>query len=617
MAQKNILVTDLHDPLLAEVLFHYLRRTEDLIFCIGRPLQLPAKFDTTRFEQRVKFIELQDSELRVDELWHSSMCEHALDEELLNLIRGGWIPVVNYIQHNQMSWERAQALALLYPNQSAHRSPDDAKFLEACLETGFSYRIFEPSNLVDIHGRWPVPVMNDFYSLLGQLVSFKKDIEEKIEGYFQRCALKIRSNLTMNLLSIEEAAQRVFDIATSGDTLNGSFQIASPMNVSLKNYLDVLAQHIGMQIEHVSPVMTLDSIDAVFESEISVTQSDSEETAEVEEADTSATIQSFLENYVNTRPVDQEISELLESREVRLENGEMWSYYAGGRGDRTIVVVNAYGQGFNYWTRLVRQLSETYRLVVWCPRGSGPEHRADLRRVLANECVERAEFLGWCTSPKFILDYYSRHPEQVSSMTFLGATFKNLPGQAQLDTDFERGLEPLLKMVHDRPQLAGRLKDALRAVLLAGKRDEQTNSTSTMQLLGFPCPDLKEAVIGPFTTDEGLVNYARRILEFWNHDASKLFENVRVPVLFISGECDRIASPRMAQAAARLIPGARYVELKGGSHYLQFEKHSLTACIIDQFLRDAMARRLTNTIVLTQKGSAHTWLKTKTLATVS
>ena len=612
MAPKNILVTTLGDPFLAEVLFHYLRRTEDLIFYAGRPHQLPAGFD----EQRVKFIELQDAPLCVDEVWHSSISEHALDQEFLGLIRGGWMPVVNYIHHNQMSWERANALALLYPDQSARRSSDDAEFLTTCLETGFNFRIFEPSNLVDTHGHWPVPLMNDFYSLLGQVVSFKKEIDDKIEGYFQRCALKVRSNLTMNLLSIEEAAQRVFDIATSDDTFNRSFQIASPKNVSLKNYLDVLAQQIGMQIEYVSPATSLDSIDAVFESEISLAESDSEETAEVDD-DTSETIQSFLKNYTGTRQADKEINELLESREVQLENGERSSYFAGGRGERTIVVVNAYGQGFSYWTRLVRQLSETYRLVVWCPRGSGPEHRADLRRVLANEDVERAEFLGWCTSPKFILDYYSRHPEQVSSMTFLGATFKNLPGQAQLDTDFERGLEPLLKMVHDRPQLAGRLKDALRAVLLAGKRDERSNSASTMQMLGFPCPDLKEAVIGPFTTDEGLVNYARQILEFWNHDASKLFENVRVPVLFISGECDRIASPRMAQAAARLIPGARYVELKGGSHYLQFEKYSLTACIIDQFLRDAMARRLTNTIVLTQKGSAHTWLKTKTLVTVS
>ena len=594
MARKNILVTNLHDPLLAEVLFHYLRRTEDLILCVGRPQQLPAQFDTSCVEQRVRFIELQDmSDLRVDEVWHSSMFERALEEEFLNLIREGWIPVVNYIRHNPMSAEQAKAQALLYPNEPARRSRDGAKFLKTRPETGFNYRIFELSNVVDVHGHWPVPVMNDFYDVLSQVVSFKEEIEEKIEGYFQCHALKVRSNLAMNLLSIEEAAQRVFDIATSEDTLNRSYQIAGPSNVSLKNYLDVLAQHIGMQIEHVSPATSLDSIDAVFESAICL--ADSEETAEVD-ANPSETIQSFLKNYASKRQVDKEISELLESREVRLENGEMSSYYAGGRGERTIVIVNAYGQGFSYWTRLVRQLLEEYRLVVWCPRGSGPEHRDDLRRVLANERVEHGEFLGWCTSPKFILDYYSRHPEQVSSMTFLGATFKNLPGQAQLDTDFERGLEPLLKMVHDRPQLAGRLNDALCAVLLAAKTDERGNGTATMQLLGFPCPELKEAVIGPFTTDGGVVNYARQILEFWNHDVSKLFENVRVPVLFITGECDRIASPRMAQAAAQLIPGARYVEVKGGSHYLQFEKHSLTASIIDQFLCDAIDRPLTNNV---------------------
>jgi hypothetical protein len=97
-----------------------------------------------------------------------------------------------------------------------------------------------------------------------------------------------------------------------------------------------------MQIEHVSRATSLDSIDAVFESEISLAESDSEETAEVED-DTSHTIQSFLKNYASTQQVDKEISDLLDRREVRLENGERSSYFAGGRGERTIVVVNAYG----------------------------------------------------------------------------------------------------------------------------------------------------------------------------------------------------------------------------------------------------------------------------------
>ncbi len=287
--------------------------------------------------------------------------------------------------------------------------------------------------------------------------------------------------------------------------------------------------------------------------------------------------------------MNQEIDELLSLREVALADGERATYYAGARsersGERTIVIVNAYGQDFVYWTRLVSQLSETYRLVVWRPR-YGAAHRDDLRKVLANESIESCEFLGWCTGPKLILDYYSIYPEHVASMTFLGATFKNVPGQAQLDTDYERGLEPLLKMVHDRPQLAGRLKEALRGVLLAGKPDEP----------GFPCPDLKEAVMGPFATDEGVVDYARQILEFWDHDVSVLFENVRVPVLFVTGEYDRIASPRMAQAAAQLIPRARYIEVKGGSHYLQYEKSSLTASIVDQFLCEEVERPLTQTL---------------------
>ncbi|HEY0365660.1 MAG TPA: alpha/beta hydrolase [Pyrinomonadaceae bacterium] len=281
-----------------------------------------------------------------------------------------------------------------------------------------------------------------------------------------------------------------------------------------------------------------------------------------------------------------EISELLSLREVRLENGEISSYYAGGRGERTIVIVNAYGQGFIYWTRFIRQLSETYRIVVWLPRGNGSQHRDDLRRVLANERLESSEFLGWCTGPKLIMDYYSIYPEQVASMTFLGATFKNVPGQAQLDTDYERGLEPLLKMVHERPQLAPRLRDALRGVLLAGQLDQP----------GFPSPDLKEAVMGPFATDEGIVDYAGQILEFWNYDVSNLFEEISVPVLFVTGEYDRIASPSMAQAAARLIPGARYVEVEGGSHYLQYEQYSLTASIVDQFLRETVERPLTQTL---------------------
>jgi len=309
-------------------------------------------------------------------------------------------------------------------------------------------------------------------------------------------------------------------------------------------------------------------------------------------------IQSVPDDYPTERQVEVNttVSDLLARREITLENGELLSYYAGGSGEQTIVIVNAYGQGLTYWTKIIANLLDTYRIIVWLPRGNGFDtvgvsryypvtgHREDLKRVVANERVEKCVFLGWCTGPKLILDYYSRHPDDIASMIFLGATFKNLPGQAQLDTEYERGLDPLFKLVHDRPQLAGRFKESLQLVLLAGKANPDS-AAEVMQMPGSPCSDLKEAVIEPYLTDEGVVNYARQILDFWNHDASELFAGVRVPVLFITGEYDRIASTGMAQTAAQLIPGARYMEIKGGSHYLQYEESSLTARIIKLFLR--------------------------------
>jgi pimeloyl-ACP methyl ester carboxylesterase len=604
MTGKNVLLTKLDDPLLGAVLLQHQRRTDDLIFCLGGTTQHPAEFDAAR----VTFIELQDAfALQFDEVWHSSTPRRRLDEELqifrqvLSVIKTSRIPVINYIHHGGTSWERAQALALLYPDEPSRWSHDAEKsaigieILEAGREIGLNYRVFEPANLVDIEGKWPMT--NEFYGLLAQIVSFKNDVEDKIENYFQRHALRIRSNLAMNLLSIEEAAERIFNVAASHDTLNGFYRIAGTVSVSLKNHLGVLAQNIGMQLEHVSPATPLDPIDALFESEMRLVQFQPENVAE-EQADNGEIVRSFLTSYAE-RPreeVETDVSRLLVRREMRLENGELLSYHAGGRGERTIVIVNAFGQRLTYWTRFIRELRETYRLIVWLPRGSGPEHREDLRSVLTDEKVESCEFVGWCTGPKLILDYYAKYPAQVASMIFLGATFKNLPGKSQLETDYERGLEPLLKMVHDRPQLAGRLKSALQGVLLAGKMDDRSSGhtpASLTQMLGFPCPDLKEAVIGPFATDEGIVNYAGQILDFWQHDASELFENVRVPVLFVTGEYDRIASPRMAQAAAQLIPDASYVEVKGGSHYLQYEKYSLTACLVDQFLRDGVERSLT------------------------
>jgi 3-oxoadipate enol-lactonase len=58
---------------------------------------------------------------------------------------------------------------------------------------------------------------------------------------------------------------------------------------------------------------------------------------------------------------------------------------------------------------------------------------------------------------------------------------------------------------------------------------------------------------------------------------------LRCPVLVIGGSLDRVRPPALAQAAANVIPGARYVEVQTG-HYMSVQTPDLIADCIDAFL---------------------------------
>ncbi len=218
-------------------------------------------------------------------------------------------------------------------------------------------------------------------------------------------------------------------------------------------------------------------------------------------------------------------------------------------------------------------------------------HAEDLHALLLRERAERCDLLGWCTGPKLMLEYYARHPERVATMTFLTGTFKNFQNRRDLETSYEKDLEPLFDMVRRMPHLAGPLKDTLKGALLAQKSEASQPGPGgadahkrALALLSAVSEGLRPLVVEPFATEQSVRNYAEQILDFRGHDVAPLLPHVRVPVLSVGGECDRVASPRMARAVAALIPGARHVEVCGGSHYMHYEKPALVAEVVNAFL---------------------------------
>ena len=59
---------------------------------------------------------------------------------------------------------------------------------------------------------------------------------------------------------------------------------------------------------------------------------------------------------------------------------------------------------------------------------------------------------------------------------------------------------------------------------------------------------------------------------------------LRCPVLVIGASLDRVRPPPLAEAVARTIPGARYVEVRTG-HYMAVQTPGLIADCIDEFLK--------------------------------
>src|SRR5205085_5403392 len=177
-----------------------------------------------------------------------------------------------------------------------------------------------------------------------------------------------------------------------------------------------------------------------------------------------------------------------------------------------------------------------YRVILWLARGSSPQsnvgeycpmsnHVDDLKRILENENIEGSALLGWCTGSKLALQFFSKYPDAVSRLIFMGGAFKNLKGMESFYTKYEQNLEPLLDMVHKKPQLAASLVTYLKGVILGKTTDIKSVDVNApesreqiLEMLSAVNINLQPFVIEPFTDASRLVQYAKQLADFCVHE---------------------------------------------------------------------------------------------------
>jgi pimeloyl-ACP methyl ester carboxylesterase len=474
------------------------------------------------------------------------------------------------------------------------------------------------------------PELNQCGSAIMQLLSlvhsFKSEIEERSPQYFDFQALRCVAppDAALNLITADTASELLVRIAQKERSASASFSIVSPQNIPFAVLCENIGIVYGLSVLSVEDYNSLNAIDRCFHERLGdfhgnlkngaavLPNTDAYEAAGLapEKAILDEDAQLAMFELIR-RSQDkalaarkQRVAELpgkLLHKTITVRGLEL-NYYVGGFTGTPVIVLNAIGQGLEYWYRLIDQLLERYRVIIWEPRGtvSPPppfglcDQVDDVDAILQQESIDACHLIGWCTGPKVAIDFYLRRPSMVRSMAFLNGTFKCDGSPEELNSPYEQNLDSVCRMVVRKPATAASVMKTLQdradesEVEVLQEADPEQRSIAVLKRMN---ENLKAHVLAPFRTEETTFNYAHQLVDFWSHDVRPKARNIKVPVLLMGTEYDQVATPEASAAAAALFPDSRHVHIRGATHYCLYERPEFVAGLLKAFFADVAALR--------------------------
>jgi pimeloyl-ACP methyl ester carboxylesterase len=261
----------------------------------------------------------------------------------------------------------------------------------------------------------------------------------------------------------------------------------------------------------------------------------------------------------------------------------------------TVILCNGLGTNPWAWPALLNPECGV-RIVSWNHRGTGGSDRPqdptragieefveDALSVMDHFGIDRAVLMGWSMGVNTMFELAGRHPERVTGLFAVcgvpGDTFATMLGPLRLPRLAARALTVNLARA---VRFAGRAISPVSTRLPVGPRAIHLLTHSGFM---FPVrdPELAAVAVREFLTTP---------IDWYFHLALATSEHARVslslldlPVAFLAAKWDVLAGSRDMASAARRIPGASYVELRG-SHFIQMEQPER----VHQLLLDFLAR---------------------------
>jgi pimeloyl-ACP methyl ester carboxylesterase len=283
---------------------------------------------------------------------------------------------------------------------------------------------------------------------------------------------------------------------------------------------------------------------------------------------------------------------------AKTSDGVSIYYEVIGKGERTLMLANGLGGRLYAWEPLIESLFEDYRFIVWDYRGlfgssceagcklSVRDHAQDAFRVLDNEGIRRAAWIGWSMGVQVLLEAASLDASRVAGLVLLNGTWGHV---------FSSALQPGLRFpimtrtMHELLEWVRRHPELTEVLAVVGKHGSFVTVGVFWLLLGRRAMML-EPMLQQYMTDifkpENFPNYLRLFQELDAHSAFHHLPEIDVPALVVSGRFDVLTPPYQSREIARRLAHAERLHVRNGSHFVLIERPEQVVPRVERFLRE-------------------------------
>lgn len=242
------------------------------------------------------------------------------------------------------------------------------------------------------------------------------------------------------------------------------------------------------------------------------------------------------------------------------DNVKLTYYLAGENNEESLVIFNAPGMSVKFWIPIIKELSNTYKVLCMEYRGF-PDATEELSLeqlsfdnivndfvyIINAENVDAFHALSWCLGAKVKLELYSKHPEKIISMQCLNMAYKRSDGVEK--GPFSRMVQQLKKNLDKDNASIKRIIKIMSSIGTIPNTDFLTiidteEDDTTLNLYEFLENESSMSSLAFYLIDNpvGLMNYLNIYTGFSANDQVETLKNIQIPVYIYDGEKDRMVT---------------------------------------------------------------------------